>query len=495
GLFPSNQGFGLYINGAAVYENPISNTGSIASAPRLLSGIMENRSSTGYIARSYVVRAKKNTQLIIMGDVVSSSVRKPAAANNGNVVNITYNVDLPENATIHSAEWFIESAWTDNLFKAWVNGVYVPGSAASGSKLLTGLKNYFHAGHNTATGIFTFGSGGYEAGDDGASHIVINYSTDILNTFANKSKKYLYDVKSSCSIKYKKPVYVLGNLEQLNIDLHLQATNVTLYYVVDGTQSLIGLKNVAGSHVSWSDAEIKAAMQDDGIYYQNLSDKYIWFVFEVDTYHWRELVGAQRRIYSDSYVEVKTDFNPVYEYGYIDITSKIPIYKYSVNPFSGFYQNLEWRYFVPDASVPTIVDSQIAWLYWTATNPNQEAWSNHLKLYSHPPQPLIQEFARFGFSGAYIMPNQTNIYTLNFTAGYAANPFNSLVAFTFLIKGMVPYGQTFDTEEEAVDDAVDRLKDYLGDYVDATVISNETITMGGLPYLWGPAITEVRVWQ
>jgi hypothetical protein len=469
---------------------------TIASSPKLVSGIMENRTSTGFIARAIVQSAQKKTHTIVMGDVVTSSVRKPKAANNLNVVNITYNVDLPANLTIEKASWFIQSAWTDNSFKAWIDGDYIPGSAASGSKLLEDLEGYFNAGRNYCTAIFTFGSGGYEGGDDGASHIVVNYTTNQMNTLAmNSTKKYFYDVLSNCSIKYKKPVYVAGTLDSVDINLHVIAENVTLGYVVDGIFHNISTKQVVSNAVNWTNAEIQTAMEGDGFPFSNISEKYIWYVFELDTYHWREEFGAHRRMYSDSYIDVQTDFNPQYEYSFIDITATLNPYAYSINDFGDFYRNVEWRFWVPNGSIPLMIDSQLAWLYWSGMDPDQKIWLNNNSLYSHPTQPLVEELARFGFGGNKTIQNETNSYKLNFTQGYSINPFNSLVSYTFLIKGAVPYGNAFDTEAEALDDAMQRLDLYLGDYLQETQITNETYSVGGVPFLWGPAIVEVRVWQ
>jgi len=495
-LLPSNQGFGLYINSQKIYEKTLSDLSTIASAPKLFSGIMANRSSTGFIGRAIIKSAKKNTNVIVKGDVVSSSVRKPSAANNGNMVNVTYFANLPTNATIVDAYWFIESSWTDNHFKAWVNNEFIPGSPASGSKLLTDLKTYFHSGRNIATALFWFGSGGYEGGDDGASHIVVNYTTNQLNTLdLNTTKKYLYDVISECSVMYKKPIFVVGNLSSFNISLHVIAPKVTLGYIVDGVFKNISTKNVVSNKVGWTDAEIKAVMNANGVQYSQLSNKYMWFTFELDTYHNRELVGAQRRIYSDSYVDVKTDFNLAFEYSYVDITAIIKPYTYSVLDTGQFYRNVEWRYWAPNASVPLLIDSQIAWKYVTSTNPNQKVRVNQYTLYSHPPQPLIPELARFGYGGNYTKINATNRYTLNFTSGYSVNPFNSLVSYTFLIKGAVPYGTTFDTKQQAIADAMKRLNLSLGLYFKEAIIGNETYSVGGVPYMWGPAIVEARIWQ
>jgi len=494
-LIPPNQGVGVYISGQAIYERGLNDMELIANSQRLISGIAENKSKTGFIARASVVKAKKNNTLIVMGDVISSSVRKPWGSNNNNKVNITYYVDLPSNATIVDAYWFIEAAWTDNKFKAYINNVYIPGSDASGSKLLTNLNSYLTPGRNRANVVGRYGRGGYEAGDDGASHFVVIYSTDVIDTLEDKTKQYLAEVRSNCSINYKKPIFVYGTLNKLDINLNVIATTVTLKYIVDGVTYDISTKNVVNNSAEWTDLEIRTAMNSDGIGYSDLADRYFWFVFEIDDYHSRENFGIGREIMNNSYVNVDATSAENLDYGYIDITHVPDVYSYSNRFFWDFYRNVEWQFDVLNSSIPLTVDSQLAWLYWSGSNPNQKIMSNSLVLYQHPTQPLITELARFGYTKKDGIINGTNSYKLEFSNGYSVNPFNSLIAYTFLVKCMVPYGNTFQTLDEAVDDALNRLNETLGVYIEATEIVNETIALSGVPYLWGPTIIEARLWQ
>ncbi|MBW2972439.1 hypothetical protein KY359_05370 [Candidatus Woesearchaeota archaeon] len=72
---------------------------------------------------------------------------------------------------------------------------------------------------------------------------------------------------------------------------------------------------------------------------------------------------------------------------------------------------------------------------------------------------------------------------------------NSTIDYGFYIKGFVGYGQVFATWDEAIEDAVARLQDILGTYVNASDLLIENTTMSGVPSLWGPAVSEVRVWD
>jgi hypothetical protein len=495
GLIPENNGYGLWIDDELVFSSNKTAEKSLITSKSMISGITKNQSRVGFNARAFAHKTKKNTTLIVMGDVVSSSVKNPGGGNNGNQPMITYDVDIPEDAVVLDAYWFIEAAWTDNKFKAFINGDYIPGSDATGDKLLLDIESYFNAGHNNVSVLYRFGSGGKEGGDDGASHVVVEYSTQEMNTLHDLTKKHLGAVESLCSIRYKKPVFILNTVNSLFINLNAIGTTAELRYTVDGITYNISTKNITSNHAEWSNSEIQSALSSDGFSYDDLIGKYIWFVFDIDEYHDLEIPGLQRAILSDSYVEVDVELTKEV-YGHIDLTRIVPIYSYDTSEYGNFYRNLEWRYNLSTNDTDLMsLDSQYAWLYRSGMDPSQEIISNSQTLYSHPPSPLIKELARFGFTQATgnILDGE-NIYRLEFGSGYGVNPFNSLVHFTLLVKGMVPYGKTFPTEEEAVNDAIARLQTELGDFIEATEIVNETISISDVPSMWGPAIAEVRTW-
>lgn len=66
---------------------------------------------------------------------------------------------------------------------------------------------------------------------------------------------------------------------------------------------------------------------------------------------------------------------------------------------------------------------------------------------------------------------------------------------TFWIDSLVGYGSLFPNRTAAENDARNRLKDHLGDFADASTISEETVSTGSQPYLWGPASIKLVVWK
>ena len=492
-FLPDEYGFGVYVDGETLVEDNSIPVSTLSSAQKMISGIQRNRSSDGFIAKAYATKARKNNTLIVKGDVITSAVRKSPSGNNGNKVNVSYDFFIPTNASILNAYWFIEAAWTDTKFKAYMNGDYIPGSDASGSKLLTDLESYVKLGNNTANVEYRYGSGGDEGGDDGATHIVVNYSTSQLNTIDTGDKYYFQMVNSNSSIRYKKPVFVVGTINSIDINLNVIAPKVNLSYTLNGVTYKISNKSVVSNNVQWSDAEILSVLSSNGHGYSNLSNKYFWFEVDVDGYKPRDDFGNQRAILADSYVHVDSD-SVLDMFGYIDITSIVGVSSYSDSQAGDFYRNVAWQFNVRNRTIPVNLDSQLAWLYYTGTDPSQNAYSNAVLLYAHPPNPLVKEFARFGYTKDFMI-NGTNTYSLSFGSGYGVNPFDSLVSTTFLVPVSVGYGDTFVTLNSATDDAQSRLNNILGEFVSATDVSTDVITLSKVPSMWGPAVVEVRVWR
>jgi len=69
------------------------------------------------------------------------------------------------------------------------------------------------------------------------------------------------------------------------------------------------------------------------------------------------------------------------------------------------------------------------------------------------------------------------------------------VIYTVRIRGSVPYGDVFNTSENATEDANWRLNNFLQGYVDFTPgdIMIENKTLRGIQWLWGPSSLKVVV--
>jgi hypothetical protein len=470
-------------------------TTQLVAAKRMVSGIERSKPKLGFSARAFATQTRKNNTFILLGDVITSSVKKVQGGNNQNEVNSTYRFTLPDNLTITDAYWFIQASYSDNKLKAYVNDVFLPGSGATGSVLLEDLESYFQPGANTAEVRARYGAGGEEAGEDGSSHMVITYTTNSTATLPDLNKKEISEVNSYTTIRYKKPIMTLGNINNIDVNLNLVSHNASMAVILDGIEYNISRKNSTSNNIVWSNSEISNGLAPYGVTYANLTGRYFWIRLDIGEYQSREDLGEYRAILDDSYVQLATDQSEEI-YGKLDYTQIIPATSWSNRMFSDFYNNVEWEYNVSTGFVPLIVDSQLAWLYTASTDPNQQISSNGITLYQHPPQPLVVELARYGFDstqGGII--NGTNYYNADFGTDYGVDPYNSLAFATYLVDALVPYGEVFVNESDAVADANQRLIDMLGEGIVALGIGNETLTVGNVPSLWGPTLVEVRTWQ
>jgi hypothetical protein len=70
----------------------------------------------------------------------------------------------------------------------------------------------------------------------------------------------------------------------------------------------------------------------------------------------------------------------------------------------------------------------------------------------------------------------------------------SLIEYSFLAPSQVSYGDVFENETAAMEDAIDRLKEVMGEDVTTIDISVESFSVSGVPYMWGPAEVRLRMW-
>ncbi len=488
----------------------------LSSSSRIVSGYLANTPPQGHVARAWATRFAKNQTLVVMGDVVSSAVtRNNGNGNNQNRVNVTYVVDIPDDANITDATWFIESSWVGSSFKAYVNGIEVadesPGCNSGGSAYITNLGSKFNRGKNFANAVWKFGASGCskEGGDDGATHIVLLYNTSHISTIQDDTISYFEDVKSNASIRYKKPLFTINKIKTMDIRINLtpgtQVENVSLNFTWKGDSTLISKKKVNSTTgvVEWNNTEIEAAINARGMNYSSLSGRFFWFVADIDEYHPSEEMGYGRHIQgNDSYVLLSYD-NPPTVYNLIDITRVIDkVSASNLTGTPGFYRSARWDFNLSAPVTPLYAKWQFAWLYSDGSNPDQIAQANGITLYNHSGNPapdlLIKEFTRFGYDTRPdgVLPNSTNRFELNFSSGYAINPFNSTGIYTFFIPSSVGYGQTFNTSQDASDDAVNRLRAMLGTYINPDEINIDVpLTSGKIPWMWGPAIMTLNVWR
>jgi len=71
---------------------------------------------------------------------------------------------------------------------------------------------------------------------------------------------------------------------------------------------------------------------------------------------------------------------------------------------------------------------------------------------------------------------------------------NSSVEYVILIPAQVSYGDVFEEQSDALNDAVTRLEDLFQSYQFTGDIHTDTSSVAGIEYLWGPAEFKMVFW-
>ncbi|NIO44691.1 MAG: hypothetical protein GTN36_04020 [Candidatus Aenigmarchaeota archaeon] len=513
---PSNIGYEFLINNDPIYNSSdtvrpsYENSTIEISSGRIVSGYERGKSTEGYVARAIARKISKNNTLVVMGDIITSSVESAQ-----NKINVSYIADIPEDATILDTYWFIEATWgIINKFSCYMNGENIPGceGAIGNTKLESG--DYIHLlqpGHNIGHISYRKYASEPTAGDDGATHLVIVYNTSQLTTLVDFGRQYLQNTISEASIEYRKPIFTVGEIYNMSIHINLtnetEVKNVTAKFMWNGETYDINIKNVTNGTVDWNDTEIKNVLNSNGISYNMLTGRFFWFIFEIDPYHENEPISYERKIVGeDSYIALNysqlIDIGAIYNY--IDMTRVLEDYiAEDVDPNFGvseFYRYIRWDFNLT-SKIPLMARWQYPWGHWDGYDPLQLARANDITVYNHDPSnassdPFIKAFARFGYdtNPEGVMISGDNKFELNFSDGYSINPGDSFGDVTFLVPASVGYGETFENETDAIDDAVIRLEDILGDDISAMEMVVDAVRVSGVPYMWGPFSARVRTW-
>ena len=507
---------------ASINTTPYTTAREISVARETVSGVSLAGPSKGYVSKAWLKQiSAKSTVLSIRGDLMCGKWRTyswgdycgPAATN------ITYTIPVPTNATINNAWWLAEPAWVGQPTKLYVNGI----------KVFDGDIQYFtiinitalvHAGNNTAILDSTTG------GDDGASHIVVEYTTPDLQTFTY-GNSYPFNLLNTRGVLYhEKALFIPTQVNALEIILN--ATHSSTAYIRKGPQTiLIGTKAPAASGlINFTKSEIQTALTAGGLSPQSLTNEYFFVIVKMGS------TNQQTALRKNSYVLVDAT-QPSPPFGSIDLTGGIPL-KNATNLLQNtFYRNLTWRFHLPKNSLALLADWQLGWLS-LAGNTSQRATANAVTLYNAPPEAYIPAFSRFGYSpnkAAGLFLEGTNNFSLDFGPGYGISNTSSYGILTYFIKSFVSYGDTknkarggtitltfqdgttknivigdgadsWDPANDAIDDAVDRLMKQFDAEADGKIdlivsqdsFGIDTLDISGVPYLWSTEV-QVRTWR
>ena len=461
------------------FENPyIIKKGSdynlaknVVPATLVISGYRYNQTPRGYMARAYLSKLKaKETTYTYMGDYI-------ATMNDGTgPVKITYIIptsQFPVDAKITGVEWFLEPAYVDSYYRIAINGkdvTCVRGSTTGWFLVENNKKITDTSGNNPDVcnlveetqssvdkdedALFTaWVDNSQQSGEDGAQHIIINYTTSQASTFTYPHKFYLADVYANDSIYIEKYVFAPGNISDIRI--HLEGSNIAKvmaqFRIFNKLSNVIKLSNIGNGVFVADNATIAEAIKSTGYNYKDISGTFFTIMFDVireSRYNPLHLDGF------NSYVYV--DYTPfVYSSLYsIDISNVITDYSPQTD---GFSRDITWKWNIPEEAKPVYVKFQFPWLYYTGQtceqkveilNDDEKTWTT---LYYAPDyNNFIYAFARWGYTvdtrdykGDPVknaLHPGLNEFHLEFGNCYSVQPSNTLSEVLYLLDAYAPYG-------------------------------------------------------
>ncbi len=519
----TNKNIGIWYDNTligSINSSPYENSENIISARQTLSGISKGNVTEGFISKAWLKKiSNKKTTLIVKGDLMCGKWSNSQSYCGTGKTDIIYEINVPQNSTILNAFWLAEPSWVGQPTTLTVNNIQIFNGDIQYFRKFN-ITQYLSPGKNIAILNSTTG------GDDGASHIVVEYNTPNLLTIENQKKFYFNKMKSSAILYHEKAIIVTNPINYMNIKLNTSSATQLLIRS-RATTATIGTKSPISDIINFTNEEIMGNLTKVGLSYNNLSNEYFFVIAKV---------GSTGTVFlnENSYIEINTSSQSDIPFGNIDLTQEIKINKSSNLVQNTFYRNLVWQFYLPKNSTPVIADWQLGWLKTGSTSLSQVVKANGISLYNSPPDPFIQAFSRFGYNPkltAGLFKDGANNFTLDFGSNYGVSNESSYGSITYFLRGFVNYGDAFekaqggsrtlsfedgqtkilqignfnddwDPSKDAVDNAVERLliqldADFNGKIdiaIDQASIEIGNLDIAGVPYLWSTEV-QVRTWE
>ncbi len=536
-LQSSEYNYSLYIQDSLGHRHLIygSDTPSTAkfvvASSRVLSGYKENALPRGYMARAFLRNLERNETLVVPIEPEGGAEGLDSALTISKLFRL--NASKVYNATVHLALHMDEINWGTS--RAYFNGVDVTsrikevkrrtdssGVAWYGTIDITDILNQSIANgdvwHN-----FTFkviGTGKYNLHVHPGSRIEVTYRSAELKEISEvvEERRYLDSVisepdrwGSGSGVWVFVPINLPKDAEIINATLYLRVYNVTdtgywwFWWWVDRVDVIVYF--------------------DDQVIYQDSSPSSNPYELRIDLTSYIESTNTTHivlaefncREESDSYYgdrPIKLYSNPELD----PLNSSYLYLKYRYSPLSKY----KFGYVMASGTLPlkNPVDEEFAWLRWIDVNfTNINLYSSYVhpvEFYSTTFTATVDEVDVFESpttravpSSIYIDPSYYSKTTTSRLEVREENSWNdyihnsTILSFEFFIPSQVPYGEVFDTQEEAVEDARSRLLDllspYCGKYINCSpsniANSSQNLPIANIPSMYGPVIAKLEVWR
>jgi len=507
-IIPEKAGYELLIDGLSVYKKNASVKNYLSRVHTLISGYQLGKPVTGYVARAWATKIKKNTTSVFPFFI-------EGAGNEGGKLEIWKKFFLNAtniiNATLYiSVHYGLSADEFENLFvnginvKNRINWIYqeraFTGTAAFG---IADVTDTIQQGNNTI--YLRFKNTVYNAHIHPGMRLEVTYQTNEIKNVTKIEKQRIYfDHIVSNELGNRKsgawalvPFYIPKGAVIRSVIAHIRAEGIedvsdrkdvriyfndTLYTkfdpppdgVVDVTYNFT---NLTSEGTNWVLVQLNYRISTSWF------GEYDDFTGEDETIIYSDPLADPE---GSSYVEVEYELpENRLRYGYVDITLSENIGGVPDNP----------KYYTINFENNTLEKTfvHVAQLFSNKVNISVQPESGDETLVFYTP------VARAIPSSIYVDPYYFNTSvnnTIEFQdecGGCEILPESSF-EYSIWIPSSVGYGDVYKTEEEAVEDAVTRLNETLGKYAVATNIETEVNSVSGVPTLWGPATIELRVW-
>jgi len=494
-------GFSFSINGEELYVRNKTNTGVVVSSKRMISGIKENRTREGFIARAMAIRIIKNTTEVFMINPLGSShgpgntayITKKFYINSSNIINATLFMTVHWGTSdIHSNKFYINN----QVIEIGVPWIYEQEKNKTHIGFdIVDIKEYVNEGWNELKIVLNTQSEGHTHIHPG-SRIEVEYESEVKYSLLDRVKKRIY-FDNILSVKGNNPPKGVGAWQVLpvfipkettikNAVLHVVGKNIESFPIPDGVdekanvqiylgEEKIDMLNVTGLlNVSY-DLKDKLKEGTNVIsVYLNCYPDYFFGKGETTLYS-----DPENDPGDSSYVDIEYEIQKL-KYGTIDVSrleqfsGAMSINKSHTKDF-GDYRTIEA--FIQPSQLDSLK------LYVKAND-------NYVFI---TPKPPLATPSSIYVDSDYLIDGE-NLFTLweGCSDCYILN--ETTLQYHILVPSLVGYGKVFDTKEEALNDANERLNKALGSYVNAIEIMGEVNSVSGVPSLWGPLIVEGKTW-
>jgi len=524
--------FSLETENETIYSNCFPTNGSKVVAYHLISGYEIGKPVFGYIARAWATKIVKNTTTIIPFYPEGSGWKAKR-------LEVTKYFKLPENITIFNATLYVSIHFGTTQSQAQfeqlkVNGVqkkndvvwlYLQEERAA-AEITTAaygvvdVTNEIKPGDNSI--YLVIGTPNYHSHIHPGMRLVVTYNLTQTIEAGNQSfsKRFYFDnVIGRTGAWSMVSFYVPENAENVSAFLRLNLKNVedTEVFGMNTTDIQIYVNSedpiyedgvssscyfVSNYYCYRNLVSTKDVILDLNItpYLVNGTNVVSVYVNCYEDLHWG---SGEAIIYSNplndsensSWVEVHYELpKKQFEYGEIDLTKEMlfggeasnpKIFNYSISPA----QSKIIEAFVHIAQG----FSSMIKVY--------QGWENESEslIFSSPSARVVPE-------NVYVYPDKIKVGT-NWLKLVDVQPSGSVSStnyilpwssfeYTYLVKGLVGYGEVFNSSQLAVKDAIKRLKEQMGsEGIQVENLNYDSQSVQGIQWLWGPALFKMVMWR